>query len=135
MSEDTRKILEMISNGTITQEEGEKLIDALYEKDNETKVVKKNSTLRVRITSNEDGKDKATVNVNFPLILAKKITGLMNLVPKSAKEELNEQGIDLNSIDLKELIEMFENGEITEDLVNIDADGEEGKAKVRVYVD
>lgn len=137
MSEETRRILDMISNGTITKEEGETLLEALYAKDNEPKkTVKRNSTLRVRITGNEGSREKATVNVNLPLVMAKKVTGLMNVVPKSAKIELSEQGIDLDSIDLSELITMFEKGEIEEDLVNIDATDEKGDiTKVRVYVD
>ncbi len=58
---------------------------------------------------------------NVPLSLAKKAMGLVSLMPKDVKKELNESGIDLDAIDLKELIEMFENGEITEELVNVDA--------------
>ena len=138
MSEDTRRILDMVKNGIITEEEGEKLIEALYEKEKPRKNIKKKSTLRVRIDAKDDnGRDKATVNVNLPLVLAKKITGLTSLVPKSAKVELNDQGIDLDSIDLAELIGMFEDGEIDEDLVNIDATDSEGDgtAKVRIYVD
>jgi len=138
MSEDTRRILDMVKNGVITEEEGEKLIEALYEKEEPRKNIKKKSTLRVRIDAKDDGgRDKATVNVNIPLVLAKKITGLTNLMPKKAKVELNEQGIDLDSIDLAELIGMFEDGEIEEDLVNIDTTNEEGdeSARVRIYVD
>ena len=134
MSDEIKKILDMVDNGTITKEEGEQLIEAIYEKDEETKVIKKSKTLRVRVTSNEDEAEKTNVTVNIPLTLAKKLTGLTSLVPKQAKSELTEQGIDLDSIDLKELIEMFENGEITEDLVDIDVEGK-SNAKVRVYVD
>ncbi|MEX1377011.1 MAG: hypothetical protein AB1Z23_05975 [Eubacteriales bacterium] len=134
MSDEIKKILDMVSNGTITQDEGEQLIEAIYQKDEETKVTKKNKTLRVRVTSNEGDKEKATVNVNIPLVLAKKISGLTKLVPNQVKSDLTDQGIDLDSIDIKELIEMFESGEITEDLVDIDVEGE-NPAKVRVYVD
>ena len=73
--------------------------------------------------------------VNLPLVLAKKMSGLTRLVPKNAKEDLNEQGIDLDSIDLAELIEMFENGEIEEDLVNIEAGDGDDATTVRIYVD
>jgi len=136
MSEETRKILDMISNGTITQEEGEKLIEALYEKEEPRKNTGKKSTLRVRIDARGDGEgDKAVVNVNVPLILAKKMSGLTKLVPKSAKESLTDEGIDLDAIDLGELISMFEDGDIDEDLVTIDAGSEEKPVTVRVYVD
>lgn len=138
MSDDIRRILDMVKNGVITDSEGEKLIEALYEKEKPRKNIKKKSTLRVRIDAKDGGgRDKATVNVNIPLVLAKKITGLTSLVPKSARVELHDQGIDLDAIDLAELIEMFENGEIDEDLVNIDAtdDNSDDLAKVRIYVD
>ena len=136
MSEETKRILDMVKNGTVTQEEGEKLIEALYEKEEPRKNTGKKSTLRVRIdTQGNSNDDKTTVNVNIPLILAKKMTGLTKLVPKSAKSDLADEGIDLDSIDLGELIDMFENGEIDEDLVSIDAGDEEDKLKVRIYVD
>ncbi len=136
MSEETKRILDMVKNGTVTQEEGEKLIEALYEKEEPRKNTGKKSTLRVRIdTQGNSNDDKTTVNVNIPLILAKKMTGLTKLVPKSAKSDLADEGIDLDSIDLGELIDMFENGEIDEDLVSIDAGDEEDKVKVRIYVD
>ncbi len=136
MSDETRRILDMVKNGTITQEEGEKLIEAIYEKEEPRKNTGKKSTLRVRIdTQGNNDDDKTTVNVNIPLILAKKMTGLTKLVPKNAKNDLAEEGIDLDSIDLGELITMFENGEIEEDLVNIDAGDDEDKVKVRIYVD
>lgn len=136
MNEETKKILDMISNGTITQEEGGQLLEAIYANDKQTKQVHKNSTLRVRVLVNKpDGTEKATVNVNIPLVLAKKVGGLMSLIPNDAKNELREKGVDLDTIDLVELIEMFENGEITEDLVNVDATDKKETAKVRVYVD
>ncbi len=136
MSEETRRILDMVKNNVITEEEGETLIEALYEREAPKSDVRKKSTLRVIIDSDGNKKnDKAIVKVNVPLVLAKKLTGLMNLVPKSTRIELNEQGIDLNSIDLTDLIEMFERGEIEDDLVNIDVDDNEDKAKVRIYVD
>ena len=120
MSDDVKRILDMVKNETITQQEGEELIEALYEKEEPKKNTGKNSTLRIRIdTQGNDDPDKTTVNVNIPLVLAKKMSGLTKLVPKSAKEELTGEGIDLDAIDIGELIEMFENGEISEDLVSI----------------
>ena len=136
MSDEIRKILDMVENDTITKEEGEQLIEAIYEKEAPKKNMAKNSTLRVRIDAKGDnGADKATVKVNLPLVLAKKMSGLTRLVPKNAKEDLTEQGIDLDSIDLAELIEMFENGEIEEDLVNIEAGEGDDATTVRIYVD
>ena len=79
--------------------------------------------------------EQAKVTINVPLTLAKKAAGLLSLVPKDTKAELNDKGIDLDGIDLKELIEMFEDGELTEELVTVDTGDDEKGAKVRIYVD
>lgn len=136
MNEEVLKVLEMVKGGKITPEEGEKLLSAIGV-DKENSPVKKRATmLRVRVDAHDPNKeDQAKVNVNIPLSLAKKMTGLVKMVPKDTKEELQEQGIDLDGINLKELIEMFEDGELTEELVSIDAGDETKGAKVRVYVD
>lgn len=140
MNEEILRVLEMVKEGTISPEEGNKLISAITgDGQAEAPVAqpkKKYTMLRVRVDAN-DPKDseKAKVTVNIPLSVAKKVSGLMNMVPNDAKAELSEQGIDLSSIDLAELIEMFERGDITEDLVNIEAGEGENKTYVKVYVD
>lgn len=92
--------------------------------------------LRVRVdVTDPDKKDQAHVNVNIPLLLAKKAVGLMSLIPKDAKKELSDKGINLDEINLQELIELFEDGEISEELVNVDTGDDKQGAKVRVYVD
>ena len=92
--------------------------------------------LRVRVDTTDPAiENQAKVNVNIPLSVSKKAAGFLSLVPKDVKSDLSEQGIDLDSIDLKGLIEMFENGELTEELVNVEAGTPEKGAIVRVYVD
>lgn len=137
MNEDVMRILEMVKDGKLTPAEGEKLMSAVGEEMPEKKKVKKNGTLRVRINSNEDDKhERAIVNINVPLVLAKKLVGLAALTPKNVKTELTEQGIDLDSIDLPSLIEAFEEGDITEELVNIETKNDNGKSTtVKIYVD
>jgi len=136
MSEETLKVLQMVKDGKITAEEGEKLIAAMDESDKPRRKNNKYTMLRVRVDVQDPKKeDQAKVTINVPLTLAKKAAGLLSLVPKDTKKELSEKGIDLDGIDLKELIEMFEDGELTEELVNVET-GESGKgAKVRIYVD
>lgn len=138
MNEEVLKILDMVKDGKITTQEGEKLISAVTgggEPQTKTKNGKF-EMLRVRVDARgTQKKDSAKVEVNVPLAVAKKALGLVSLVPNEAKKELAEQGIDLDSIDLGELIEMFENGEITEELVNIESGDEENGATVKVYVD
>jgi Asp-tRNA(Asn)/Glu-tRNA(Gln) amidotransferase B subunit len=136
MSEEILKVLEMVRDGKISAEDGEKLLSAMGTEAPAKKLGKKNSMLRVRVdVKDPDKKEQARVNVNVPLALAKKAVGLMNFIPKDAKKELAEQGIDLDEINLKELIELFEDGEISEELVNVDAGDDTQGAKVRVYVD
>ena len=92
--------------------------------------------LRVRVDVKDPEKsEQARVNVNVPLAIAKKAMGLLSLIPKEAKVELEQNGIDLSQIDLKGLIEMFEDGEIDEDLVDVVTGDEQKGATVKVYVD
>lgn len=136
MNDEILKVLKMVREGKISPEDGEKLLCAMGTEAPVKKQGKKNSMLRVRVdVKDPDNKEQVRVNVNVPLALAKKAMGLMNFIPKDAKKELADQGIDLDEINLKELIELFEDGEISEELVNVDAGDDVQGAKVRVYVD
>ncbi len=141
MNEEIVRILEMVKKGKITAEEGEKLISAVTGvSDGSTPAPrisgKKFEMLRVRVNSRSEKKeDNARVEVNVPLSIAKKALGLVSLVPNEAKKELAAQGIDLDAINLTELIEMFESGDITEELVNVESGDEVNGATVKVYVD
>lgn len=136
MNEETLKVLEMVKEGKLTPEQGEQLISAMKPQTSVPDQNKKNSMLRVRVNVNDpDKKEQAKVNVNVPLSLAKKAVGLVSLMPKDVKKELADEGIDLDAIDLKELIAMFESGELTEELVNVETGTEEKGATVKVYVD
>lgn len=136
MNEETLKVLEMVKDTKITPEEGEKLLSAMGHTDKAKNKNTKYTMLRVRVDVNAPNKkENAKVTINVPLAIAKKAAGLLSLVPKDTKSGLADKGIDLDAIDLKELIEMFEDGEITEELVNVES-GDSGKgAKVRIYVD
>lgn len=138
MNEEILKVLEMIKEGKITPEEGEKLLSAMRtdDKPDVPKARAKNSMLRVRVDiSDPEKKEQAKVNVNIPLALAKKAAGLISLIPKEAKSELADKGIDLEAIDIAELIGLFEDGLLTEELVNVEAGDAEHGARVHVYVD
>ncbi len=136
MNEEILKVLEMVREGKISPEDGEKLLSAMGTEMPAKKQRKKNSMLRVRVdVKDPDNKERARVNVNVPLALAKTAVGLMTFIPKDVKKELGEQGINLDEINLKELIELFEDGEISEELVNVDVGDDVQGAKVRVYVD
>ena len=137
MSEEVLRILEMVKSGKITPEEGEKLISAIGEGGEVKKsTAGKRSMLRIRVdVADPEKSEQAKVNVNIPLAIAKKAAGLLALVPKDVKSELEQEGIDLNAIDLKELIELFEDGEINEELVNVVTGDETKGATVKIYVD
>lgn len=137
MSEETLRILEMVKSGKISPEEGEKLLGAIGEGGEVKKpAVGKRSMLRVRVDVKDPREEeRAKVTVNVPLALAKKAAGLLSLIPKDAKAELIDNGIDLDAINLKELIELFEDGELNEELVNVVTGDDEKGATVRVYVD
>ncbi len=141
MNEESMKILTMIEQGKITAEEGRKLLDAMGDEPSEIKSMqsaapeKKNRILRVVVDTKGQGEDNARVRVNVPLQVAKKLAGLTALIPKDAKAEMMDNGIDIDAIDLEELIGMFQDGLIDENLVDVEA-GDEGKgASVKIYVD
>lgn len=131
------RILEMVKSGKVTPEEGEKLLCAIGEGGEAKKsAAQKRSMLRVRVDVRDPKEEeRAKVTVNVPLALAKKAAGFLSLIPKDAKAELIENGIDLDSINLKELIELFEDGELNDELVNVVTGDETKGATVRVYVD
>jgi hypothetical protein len=139
MSEETIKVLEMIKEGQITPEEGEKLLSAMRldgASDEQSIKKAKHTMLRVRVdVTDPEMKEQVKVNINVPLALAKKAAGLIGLIPNDAKAELSAKGIDLAAIDIAELIGMFEDGLITEELVNVQAGDDEKGARVRIYVD
>ena len=136
MNDEIMRVLEMVKADKITPEEGEKLIAAVTGETTQATRKAKYSMLRVRVDMNDPDKtEQAQVNVNVPLTIAKKAAGLMSLIPNEAKEELLEKGIDLASIDLVELIELFEDGEINEELVNVKSGDEVKGATVKIYMD
>jgi len=129
------RILEMVRSGKITPEEGEKLLAAIGQGEQKQAAAKR-TMLRIRVDASDPESDgRAKVNVNVPLAIAKKAMGLLSLVPKETRKELSDKGIDLDAIDLRELIEMFESGGLTEELVNVETGTDEKGAKVKIYVD
>jgi len=57
------------------------------------------------------------------------------VIPDSAKGEMEKEGFNIDELNLKELLEAIENGEMDEEIVDIDVDEEGGGAKVKIYVD
>ncbi len=140
MSDERKKILEMLESGKIKADEALELLNAIGEEEVIEEPTKskpgKAKFLRVRIdAAGKEGKEKAKVNVNIPLSVAKKVTSLKGLIPKSAKKEMEKEGFNIDDIDLQELIKAFENGEMDENLVDIEAGDGDDRVVVKVYVD
>lgn len=138
MSAERLRILQMIEEQKITAAQGLELLQALDETEPEARkavVSNEKKFLRVRVST-----DKAKVNVNIPLSLVKVASKFavfgMGFIPEEARKELERKGIDLSQLDLAELLNLIEQGVMTEKLVDIEADDpEEGRSKVEVYVD
>ncbi len=114
MSSERAKILQMVAEGTITPEEGEKLLNRMDPAGTTTALGPEPASgngkprplkyLRVVV----DGKDKA--NIRVPMALIRTGIKLTALMPLSASEHLSEHGIDLsqfNNLDGEELMEAF----------------------------
>lgn len=136
MNEEIMQVLEMVKSNKITPAEGEKLLSAINQNEPIQKKKPNYSMLRIRVDSHDPKKDEQTkVNVNIPLSIAKAAVSFLALIPKEAKKDMLEKGIDFDSIDLKSIIEMFETGEITEEIVNIQAGEGATETVVKIYVD
>jgi hypothetical protein len=133
MSSERTKILQMVAEGTITPEEGEKLLSrldragstaAIVEPDLDTGDRKSGPLKYLRVVV--DGKDKA--NIRVPIGLIRTGIKLTALMPLSASEHLSERGIDLsqfNNLDSDELMEALRD-------LKVDVDSEDGDI-VRVF--
>lgn len=139
MNERTR-ILNMIAEGKITVEEGEKLLDSLAAPESgenpavelKDKRGRRPKKLRVHIDSKEDSK-KAKVNVTIPLSVVRTFGPIIaKNLPREAREEMSRSGIDFAQLidDIENIIAENDG----EDIVNIDTEGEDA-AKVRIYLE
>jgi hypothetical protein len=130
----------MVSEGKITVEEAEKLMDAVEAKSvPETEAIelkdkrgRKPKKLRVNIDAGESTK-KAKVNVSIPLSIVRTFGPIVvKNLPKEAREELDKSGVDL--VQIIDDIESIISEASEEDIVNIDTEGEDA-AKVRIYLE
>jgi hypothetical protein len=113
MSRERAKIFQMVADGTITPEEGERLLSRLDPAGTNTTLAdaehdagaRKSGPIKyLRVVV--DGDDK--VNIRVPIGLIRTGIKLTTLMPLSASEHLSEHGIDLsqfNNLDGEELID------------------------------
>ncbi|MFI4975744.1 MAG: hypothetical protein ACHP84_14485 [Caulobacterales bacterium] len=137
MSEDRKRILQMLGEGKITAEHAERLLAALDREPAPNGPARASTGgpkyLRVTVDANdrEDGPTK--VNIRVPMALLRAGVRLSALIPPQARAEVNaamvRQGIpfDINQLrpeNLEELIEQLND-------LTVDVDNEH--AKVRVF--
>lgn len=103
MEDEKLKILEMIKDGTISSEEGLKLLEALEAKEgslsSEILPVGKAKWLRIRVFDPNEG---VKAKINIPIAIVKIA---LNLGGKYSKDMKEIEGIDVN-----EIIELIQSG-------------------------
>jgi polyhydroxyalkanoate synthesis regulator phasin len=125
MSEERKKILEMLAEGKITADEAERLIAALETA--ETREQKAGGRGKPRFLRVVVDDAEHRVNVRVPMKLIRAGIKLSALIPQQAVDAAKEEsGIDLSQINPENLDEIVDN---LEDLT-VDIDGED---KVRVF--
>lgn len=136
MSEERRKILEMLSEGKISVDEAERLLSALSSPGYEEKEIPSEKGrlkyLRILVEPGPGSEKKEKVNIRVPLKLIRAGLKLASFIPKHAhtkvNEALHEKGIDVDfeqitAEDLEDLITQLDD-------LTVDVEGEE---KVRIF--
>lgn len=134
MTEERKRILEMLSEGKINAEEAEKLLSALSAGNQATagNTLKEPRYLRVMVEPGPGSKNPEKVNIRVPLKLIRAGLKLAALIPKSAQTQVNdalrEKGIevDFSQIkpeDLEDLVRQLD--DLTVDV--------EGKETVKIF--
>jgi polyhydroxyalkanoate synthesis regulator phasin len=132
MSEERKKVLEMLAKGTISVADAEKLLEKLAEPASpEAKAEGRSSSEPskprfMRIVIDKPGQDQ--VNIRMPLSFMRSGTGLLAVLPTKINEKLAELGVDFSArgaMNEKEWAEAVEN-------MNVDIEKGNGK-KVRIF--
>jgi SHOCT-like protein len=141
MSEETRRVLEMLSQGKITVEEADRLMQAVGAPRPEPSGVKSEPADQpapkfFRITVNQSGKDGGraeTVNVRVPMSVVRGGLRLGSLIPglmgERTKQRLRDKGVDLDfsKLDFTQLDTLIRDlGELT-----IDVDDRDSQVRIR----
>src|SRR3974377_172929 len=134
MSQEMRKVLDMLASGQITAEDAEKLLQKLG---NGTPAAAAPATGPETVAAGQklrflrvvvDSPDRDQVNVRVPLSFLRTGMKLLGVIPPKVTERLAEKGIDLSALrDLK-------GGELVDEVkdLHVDVDSKNGE-KVRVF--
>jgi hypothetical protein len=111
MSEETRKILDMLAKGKITVDEAEKLLSAVSspEAEQKDKTTETGQTgrkyLRVIVEPGAESTEQDKINIRVPLKLIRAGLKWAAFIPKQARTKvnkaMNEKGIDMDFTDMK----------------------------------
>jgi hypothetical protein len=137
MSEERKKILEMLAKGKISVEEAERLLSAISESEEESTPGKKTEVsklkyLRVVVEPGPGSEKDERVNIRVPIKLIRAGIKLASLLPNDVQgkvdDALKEKGISLdfsqiNQENLEEIVESLRD-------LTVDVEGED---RVRIY--
>lgn len=137
MSDNKKRILEMLEAGKITSAEALELLSALEkneEKEKPLDAARKIRYLRVQVDPPHGyaGEGTGKVNIRVPVSLIKAGMKLTSLMPESAagqvEDALKEKGLNINfknikDTDVEDIIEALRE-------LEVDVDGKEGKVRV-----
>ena len=122
MKEEIKKVLEMLKEGKINDEEATELLEALRETKEEEEITplstKKKRFLKIRVTKGE----KPQVNVTIPFSL---VNWGLNLASKLGNNAINIEGKEI-PIDMDELNKAMNDPEFTGKIIDVD-DEEKGE--------
>lgn len=141
MSEERKRILDMLADGKISAEDAMKLLEEVeapapppvYSPAKQPESAEKMFRVRV-VAYGDDNPKPVNVTVNLPLKAAR-IAGrmIMTMMPREAQDALADKGIDLAGMDIVGLIDALE--ETGGDIVNVTAEDGEDQVLVRIYVE
>ena len=121
MSDDRRKVLDMLAEGKISAAEADKLLAKIHEPVMEEKTENK-KFLHIKVNDGEN----TNVDINLPLVLAE--TGL-KLIPKDQLKIIEEKGINIDDI-----LELVREG-TKDSIMNVNTVNEGKEVTVQVYID
>lgn len=143
MSEEKRMILEMLNNGDINVDEAERLLAAIPEESENNEVVVPRVSgiqpkrLKITVINTDTGRTKVDMRIPFSLIKAGLKIGKASIVlgakyDKSGDSDTQQILQYLKDIDVDEILNGLDDGEITLPYTMIDMDSNEDGENVHI---
>lgn len=133
MSEETKKVLEMVAEGKISASDAERLLEKLAGSAQTTGTQKEAGSADpsakkprfLRIVVDKPGQDQ--INIRMPLSFTRSGRSLLAVLPSRVSEKLGELGIDISALGAKNCEDW------AQALENADINVERGDKKVRIF--